>query len=560
MQNVCKQCGRTFEITDSDLAFYDKVSPVFGGKKESIPAPTHCPPCRSQRRLAYRNERNLYRRTSDFSKGSIISIFAPSSPFTVYGAEEWHSDEWDPMRMGKDFDFQRSFFEQFHELQLEVPRIALVSINNENCPFVNQIWFCKNAYLCFDMGFTQDVAYCYATYHSNDLLDCAFVRDCNFSTDLLDCTQCTNSQHLHDCSNCHDAYFSYDCRQCHNIAFCSNLRSKEFHVFNKPVSKEEFENIMKIIKSGSFLEYRKNLENYKKVCAEAIHKENHITNCERCTGDYLQHSKDCFDSYDCDASEALRYCTRIDEKVVTAMDIDHASLGEVLYEGMSQTGHAILFCTAALDPSNNFLMYCDLMKACSHCFGCSGLKNKQYCIFNKQYTKEEYEILVPKIINHMRTTGEFGEFFPVHLSPFCYNESAANQYYPLTQEEAEKRGWQWRMTSDEMPKVDRTISADQLPDNIKEIPDDILQWAITCERTGRPFKVIKQELDFYKKMKMPIPRFHPDERHRQRMLLRNPRKLWDRQCMKCEKDIQTTFSPERPEIVYCEECYLTSVY
>jgi len=99
-----------------------------------------------------------------------------------------------------------------------------------------------------------------------------------------------------------------------------------------------------------------------------------------------------------------------------------------------------------------------------------------------------------------------------------------------------------------------------LPDSIDDIPDDVVNWAIECEVTKRPFRIIKQELDFYRKMKLPIPHFHPDERHRRRMAIRNPRKLWKRECGKCGKEIQTSYSPERSEKVYCEECYLAEVY
>jgi hypothetical protein len=111
-----------------------------------------------------------------------------------------------------------------------------------------------------------------------------------------------------------------------------------------------------------------------------------------------------------------------------------------------------------------------------------------------------------------------------------------------------------------MPKVSRVIPAVKLPDAIDDVPDDILNWAIECEATKRPFRIIKQELDFYRKMKLPIPHLHPDERHRRRMALRNPRKLWKRPCMKCGKEMETTYAPERPEIVYCENCYLKEVY
>ena len=112
----------------------------------------------------------------------------------------------------------------------------------------------------------------------------------------------------------------------------------------------------------------------------------------------------------------------------------------------------------------------------------------------------------------------------------------------------------------EVLKVEKIIPASKLPNDIKNISDDILNWAIQCEITGKPFKIIKPELDFYRKMNLPIPRKHPDQRHKDRMALRNPRKLWKRNCIKCNAEIQTTYAPERKEIVYCEKCYLESVY
>jgi hypothetical protein len=130
----------------------------------------------------------------------------------------------------------------------------------------------------------------------------------------------------------------------------------------------------------------------------------------------------------------------------------------------------------------------------------------------------------------------------------------------LKQEEAKLKGWRWREKKDETPKVEKVIPAQKLPDHIDDIPDDILNWAIECERTSRPFRIIKQELAFYRKKQLPIPRLHPDERHKDRIALRNPRKLWDRKCNKCGSNIQSTYEPDRTEIVYCEECYLQEVY
>ena len=160
----------------------------------------------------------------------------------------------------------------------------------------------------------------------------------------------------------------------------------------------------------------------------------------------------------------------------------------------------------------------------------------------------------------MQKTGEWGEFFPNKYSPFAYNETNAQLYYPLSKKEVSDRNWRWQTPEDRMQNIEKTIKASEIPQNIGGVPDDILNWAITCEETRRPFRIIKQELEFYRKMKLPIPHFHPDERHKRRMALRNPRILWQRKCAKCRKEIQTTYAPERPERVYCEECYLKEVY
>ena len=208
-------------------------------------------------------------------------------------------------------------------------------------------------------------------------------------------------------------------------------------------------------------------------------------------------------------------------------------------------------------------MYSDiLLSNASYCFGCIGLhNNEQYCILNKQYTKEEYETLVPRIIEKMRKDGEYGEFFPSSLSPFGYNETVAQEYYPLTKSEAIKDGvFSWSDYESPFPTVEKIIPGSKLPDSIESIPDDILNWAIECEVTKKPFRIIKQELEFYRKHNLPIPRRHPDQRYLDRMSLRNPRKLFERKCDKCGKDMITTYAPERTEMVYCEECYNKVIY
>jgi hypothetical protein len=217
----------------------------------------------------------------------------------------------------------------------------------------------------------------------------------------------------------------------------------------------------------------------------------------------------------------------------------------------------IFFSHHITEQSNGIFYSFSCSKGSSDLFGCFGMKRAKHCILNKQYSKEKYEELVPKIIKHMQKTGEWGEYFPTAVSPFAYNETRAQEYFPLTRETVIKKGWKWReeteVKSYKGPRV-------EVPDDIADVPDSLCKQVLVCQVTGRPYKVIPQELRFYKDHQIPVPRLCPEERHLQRLALRSPRRLWPRACAKCAAPIQTTYAPDRPEKVYCEACYLKEVY
>jgi hypothetical protein len=108
------------------------------------------------------------------------------------------------------------------------------------------------------------------------------------------------------------------------------------------------------------------------------------------------------------------------------------------------------------------------------------------------------------------------------------------EYFPMSRRDvSQKHLYKWSDYESPFPKVEKIIPANKLPDYIGDIPDDILNRAIECEITKKPFKVTRQELEFYRKHNLPIPRRHPDQRHIMRMKLRNERKLYERKCDKC---------------------------
>lgn len=155
MKQNCLQCSAPFEITQEDLTFYEKVSPEFNGKKEPIPPPTLCPECRVQRRMAFRNERNLYHRKCDLTGKQIISIYSPDKSYKVYDQAAWWSDDGDPLSFGRLFDVSRPFFEQFGELMRDVPRRSLVYFQNENSDYTNVCSYNKDCYLLFSSDYRE---------------------------------------------------------------------------------------------------------------------------------------------------------------------------------------------------------------------------------------------------------------------------------------------------------------------------------------------------------------------------------------------------------------------
>ena len=145
----CKVSGQEFPIYQSDREFYDKISPVIDGKKYTIPSPTLCPDERQRRRLSFRNERKLYKRNCDATGRQIISMYSENTPYKVYDQKYRRSDTWDAIEYGMNFDFSKSFNEQFSELLLKVPSFNLLNIDSTNSEYANHAYKLEDCYMCF---------------------------------------------------------------------------------------------------------------------------------------------------------------------------------------------------------------------------------------------------------------------------------------------------------------------------------------------------------------------------------------------------------------------------
>jgi hypothetical protein len=556
----CQNCKNNFIIEVEDFNFYEKMK---------VPPPTWCPECRLIRRLAYREERALYKDKCENCSKNIVSLFAPGTPFKVFCSPCWWGDTWEGTDYGMDYDFSKPFFEQLHELQKIVPNQATHVRNSTDCYYCQvPIFSCDS----IDSDGIWNADHTYETYSSNGVYNVKFTY---FSDECL------------------DSSFLFNCIGCTNCFGCVNLRNKKYCIWNKQYEKIEDEKEISKWDLGSY----ENIQKAKKKFMELYYKTPRrfalILNSSNVVGDDIKNAKNCQNCFF--TRNGVENCKYIFTCALLLKDSQDVTFGgdtsELLYEvsGSTQAQR-----TKFSRGSNSAVdvEYSEQIYNCSNLFGCVKLRNKKYCILNKQYTKKEYEKIIPKIKKHMNEVPyidkkgrvyKYGEFYPSEHSLWAYNESWANQYFPLSKEEALEKGFYWRDDLERDYKI--TIKPENLPDHIKDVPDFILNAVIECEHNGKncnqqctsAYRILPNELRFYRQMNIALPKLCPNCRHYERLKMVNPPKLWHRKCMcngiesdnknykntvkhfhennPCQNEFETTINDKRREIVYCEKCY-----
>ena len=572
----CQNCKKDFVIEQEDFNFYEKIK---------VPPPTFCPECRMIRRMIWRNMRALYERKCGLCKKFLVSMYSDDIP--VYCNDCWYGGNWDPQKYNKEYDFSKLFFIQLKELFQTVPRLFRFAYGNQiNSDFSNYSKDNKNVYLSYSVTDCEDIMYSQNVTDSRDSFDSFGIIKTDKCSYNVECERNYNTHWAVQSNNCIDSHFIYDCVNCQNCCLSSNLRNKKYYFKNQKLSKEDYEKTLEELKLDRYSGVEKAISIFdKEIVMDAIHKFAQIYASHNVTGDYIHNSKSIKYCFDIINSENIAYSQR----VLNAKDYydNQGSFGaELCYESVA----------ASINSYKNFFTYLDIigcreceysfiLKNCSNCFGCVGMTNAKFCIFNKQYEEKEYFEMVGKIKKHMDDmpyTDEkgriykYGEFFPYNMCPFGYNETDAHDFFNIKKEEAIKKGYPWKEREKRNYKV--TIKSSELPDSILDVSDDIVDEVISCPNDGdqafqcsSAYRIMPNELQFYKQKKLSLPRYCPNCRHYKRLKYRNPMKLWHRTCMcdkknhhnhkgKCEVEFETSYAPDRPEIIYCEKCYQQEVY
>lgn len=586
---TCQSCKTQFIIEAADFDFYKKID---------VPTPTFCPQCRLIRRLVAYSKRVLYKRKCDMCGQVKFGMYHPENPAKVYCNECWWSDKWDGSQFARDYDFSVPFFEQFKKLLGEVPWMALGEHTPSiiNSPYTNCATELKNCYLVFYADFVEDSYYCDSIDHSKDCLDSYIVTQSEKIFDSVNVNKCSNAYYCLDCEDSYNIYLSKNLVGCSDCFGCVNLRKKQYCIFNEQYTKEEYLKKLKEFNLGSRTSLAELQKKFLELAARFPVRFMHGRHNVDVTGDYTEGSKSCSYVFDSQNVEDSKHCLRVYMQP-TRDCYDYCFYGNnatLLYECLKSGGDAnnLKFSNGCFPGVRN-LTYCSYVVTSSDMFGCVAMRNKQYCILNKQYTKEEYEALVPKIIEQMKNLPyksaagheyRYGEFFPIEFSPFMYNEGIAQEFFPLTKAEAVQKGLGWRDQEEKSYAISKPAEA--IPDSIEGVDESVLKETFGClhaascnEQCTKAFKIVPQELALYKAANIPLPVLCPNCRFAGRLAKRNPLKLWLRTCAcsghetneyknvsahfhgdsACPNQFESSYAPEGNEIVYCEQCYQAEV-
>jgi hypothetical protein len=559
MDQNCQNCKKDFLIDERDQDFYKKIN---------VPHPTWCPECRMIRRVSFHNLWSVYWRNCQKCDKRTLSMYNKDIPITVYCSTCWWADDWDGTEYAMDYDPTRPFFDQLHELALKTPWVAQETIGPTlvNAEYCNGASWIKNGYLSFWADYCENIAHTSMAFQLKDSSDCMRATESELCYESIGVNKCYRTFFSEECEACTDVWFSRNCYNCTNCVGGANLRGESYCIFNQKYSKEEYAEKIKELGLDSWDKIQEIEKKAREFWLTKPYRE-YIGNSLNLnvSGEYIFESKNSHDLYMCTNVEESRYCQFV--TVPSVKDCyDYSGWGatsELVYESLicGEKASNVKFSFSCY-PDNFNTEYCIWASNVKNGFGCINLKRKQYCILNKEYSKEEFFKLKEQIIEDMKKnpyvdnlgrTWSYGEFFPNKMNFYGYNESNASKFFPKEKEVVLSQGYSWY--DKEEVKYSVTKKSEDLPNEIKNTFESILEEIIECSSCGRGYKIAPLEYNILQKINIPVPHICPKCRTDAHFERLNPAKSWDRHCAKCNKDIKTAFSPERPEIVYCVECY-----
>lgn len=405
-----------------------------------------------------------------------------------------------------------NFIQDFRDLYTKSPQCGSWTRGSENCEYGDILTMSKDCYMCFNTGNSRNAYYCEDGRVLNDSVDCTFCENCELCYECTDCNNCYNANFCQDCNNGNDINFCYDVRRCKNCVGCVGLRDKQYCIFNEQYTKEKYEEALKNLN----LSDEKTLEVIAKKTEDLKRKIprmfTHQLDTQNCTGDYIYHSKNCFQCFDTRHTEDSGYIVQANLDKGTN---DSYDCGPV---------------PTALDLCYD-AAYVDYLFNCQHIYWGSQLKDCEYCV----NCIEGDHLFGCNYMHHK--TGKF----------YILNEEVDEDFYKKTTEEIRKI-----LLENGIYTIHDLIYKD-LKQAKKHVDNkEPKRKCLICEND---FELNPQEIKFYEEKKIVYPPYCFPCRMKQRSVLRNERKMYKNTCDSCKKTLITTYPTDTKYIVYCLDCW-----
>jgi hypothetical protein len=490
----------------------------------------------------------------------ILSAIHPSSGLKSLPDVEWFEKDFSEINL--DFSSDQSFFDYFRKLQVQVPilatrsselpvnSIAMASFGDINSNFVMACKSKNSLYStdAIDMEDSAEVSAGTKIQNSFHILQSHRIFNCKF---------------VHGSFDCLNSSFLFDCRNCESCFGATNARNKKYLWFNKQLSKEEYEKRLSEVDFSC----RSKLAEYKKLFGElmktqAVWPESFNEKCTNVIGEYTTNAVDCsyiFAGIDGPFQNLHHITYAAGNSFDSAFCSGIYTANNVYLTNVATDSSQVLFSLDAVRCQN--IEYCMYCYDCEFCFGCNCLRKKKFCIFNKQYSEEEYWKKVDDIKCAMLERGEYGQFFPAKMFYGYWPDNGLILYLAQSQADIfdplkfdpEGNGAIGDYIASEMK------DSQELPDCIDEIKDE--DWVgkpLFDKKFGRRFSLIKPELDFYRRHRLPAPIEHFVKRVYCDLFLEQNSALFKSGfCQKCGREVIYAENATFPEKkIFCRACYL----
>lgn len=542
-QRVCEETGELFDITAEDIERCKRFQTLL---------PTTSFHARIRRLRSFVAGFDLFRRTLPDGR-VVISMYDPESSVPLLPQAEWYAARADG-RLGEEYTHvytpDRSFFDQWTEFSRRVPRPAIFQDpQNERCDWVVYTFGSKDCYQTFGGGMNEHVLYSEQGVQCKHASDLTLCDETEWSYDCVHCPNCSHTFYSQQCERCVNVSFSLGCVSCRDCFGCTNLKGKQFCFLNEQLTEEAYRQRLSEVdlRDASVVDlWREKIQT--ECWDKAVRRTGYTPGSERANGDDLHDSRDVsgISLYQCERVYDSFAAMESKDSYVISSAIAEQSLNST-YIKRAYGNRMCLSSDGCID-----IEYSESLDGCEHCFACIGLSRKKFCLFNVQYTEEEYWKRVDQIKTDMVKRGEYGQFFPYSASPFAYNTAHSDTFAPLTQEEVSRLGGRWYAFPDAQVEA---LSIDDLPLKLQQTTDAVLQNAYRCPVSGRAFRYVKPELELHRMLGVALPRIHPTIRRKARMRKDGAIRLWSRTCEECQLPVQARSAPGSAGRILCTECF-----